>query len=217
MTRVTCSNCSASWDKRTDSMAAWHGRCRACTQKFRASLPGEKEKRSASAKALLSRIGKIRNSGSNPRRGEFNHRWAGGKPTCVDCGKKLTVATATRCRQCYGKSRRGIPRSTEAVIKMRASARRGEDHPNWKGGVRKDAPSRTLTPEHLAWRRSVMRRDLYTCQMCGLTNPRKLRGVFHVDHIKPWLSNPELRLDLSNGRTLCVPCHHQTPTYGRQS
>lgn len=27
---------------------------------------------------------------------------------------------------------------------------------------------------------------------------------------------PELRTELSNGRTLCVPCHKNTETYGRK-
>ena len=35
-----------------------------------------------------------------------------------------------------------------------------------------------------------------------------------ADHIKPYSAHPELRHDLANGRTLCVPCHRKTPTYG---
>ena len=33
-------------------------------------------------------------------------------------------------------------------------------------------------------------------------------------HIKPFADYPDLRFELSNGRTLCVPCHTKTPTYG---
>ena len=35
-----------------------------------------------------------------------------------------------------------------------------------------------------------------------------------ADHVKPWALYPELRYDLDNGRTLCVPCHKKTETYG---
>lgn len=61
------------------------------------------------------------------------------------------------------------------------------------------------------WKKAVFERDNYTCQIC------KTRGVkLEADHIKPYEYFPELRLELSNGRTLCVPCHRQTPTWGRR-
>jgi len=59
------------------------------------------------------------------------------------------------------------------------------------------------------WRTKVFRRDGWTCQDCGA------RGVrLQADHIKPWSTHPDLRLDLDNGRTLCEPCHRATSTYG---
>ena len=33
-------------------------------------------------------------------------------------------------------------------------------------------------------------------------------------HKKKISSYPNLRFDLNNGRTLCVPCHKETDTYG---
>lgn len=39
--------------------------------------------------------------------------------------------------------------------------------------------------------------------------------VLNADHIKPFAYFPELRLELSNGRTLCVECHRKTPTFAR--
>jgi len=55
------------------------------------------------------------------------------------------------------------------------------------------------------WRKSVFERDDYTCQFCGL------RGTYlEADHIKPWAYFPDLRYELSNGRTLCKPCHNTT-------
>jgi len=59
------------------------------------------------------------------------------------------------------------------------------------------------------WRTIVFERDNYTCQMCGVRG-----GHLNADHIKPFAYYPELRLEVSNGRTLCLSCHKETPTYG---
>jgi len=48
-----------------------------------------------------------------------------------------------------------------------------------------------------------------TCKNCG-----ERGGRLNADHIKPFSLFPDLRLKLSNGRTLCVDCHVQTDTYG---
>lgn len=59
--------------------------------------------------------------------------------------------------------------------------------------------------EAAEWRQSVFQRDNFTCQTC------QARGTYlEADHIKPWAYFPELRFELSNGRTLCRPCHDQT-------
>lgn len=55
----------------------------------------------------------------------------------------------------------------------------------------------------------MFERDDFTCQQCG-----KKGGRLQADHILPYSTHPELRLDLNNGRTMCVPCHRATPTYG---
>src|SRR3990167_451091 len=59
------------------------------------------------------------------------------------------------------------------------------------------------------WRKAVFERDDYTCQLCWQRG-----GRLQADHIKPFKRFPELRHVLSNGRTLCEPCHRKTETYG---
>lgn len=55
------------------------------------------------------------------------------------------------------------------------------------------------------WRTAIFKRDDYTCQICGV------RGTYlEADHIKPWAFFPELRFEMSNGRTLCKKCHNKT-------
>jgi hypothetical protein len=43
---------------------------------------------------------------------------------------------------------------------------------------------------------------------CGKTKEK-----LEADHIKPFALFPELRFDISNGRTLCLPCHKLTDNY----
>lgn len=62
--------------------------------------------------------------------------------------------------------------------------------------------------DYRLWREAVFKRDNWRCVQCGA------RGNMHADHIKPYSKFPELRLDVDNGRTMCPPCHRQTPTYG---
>lgn len=61
------------------------------------------------------------------------------------------------------------------------------------------------------WRKGVFERDNYTCQICG-----NIGGKLNADHIKRFSDYPNLRLELSNGRTLCVPCHLKTDTFGNR-
>ena len=69
--------------------------------------------------------------------------------------------------------------------------------------------------KYKAWRTLVFERDNYTCVMCGIKNGLGKTIYLHADHIKPFALFPELRFDINNGRTLCVPCHKKTGTYGR--
>jgi 5-methylcytosine-specific restriction endonuclease McrA len=58
------------------------------------------------------------------------------------------------------------------------------------------------------WRESVFKRDDWTCMWCGQRG-----GDICADHIKPWSTHPDLRYDVSNGRTLCAKCHSKTDTF----
>ena len=80
-----------------------------------------------------------------------------------------------------------------------------DTHPtfgNWKGGITpQDKIDRKRFSETIS--KEVFERDDYTCQIC-LQRGKRL----HADHIKSWYEYPELRFDIDNCRTLCVPCHY---------
>lgn len=98
---------------------------------------------------------------------------------------------------------------------------KGPDHPKWKGTQRLYKRIRK-TQKYADHRQSCFERDDFTCQECGDSPPN-----LHADHIKPFsLIADENNIntldeafgcgelwDLSNLRTLCVPCHKNTDTY----
>ncbi len=85
----------------------------------------------------------------------------------------------------------------------------GDKNPNWKGGITPINKVIRASIPYKQWRTQVFERDNYTCVWCG----NKESGNLNADHIQPFAYYPELRFELSNGRTLCVPCHKTTDTY----
>lgn len=89
----------------------------------------------------------------------------------------------------------------------------GAGHWNWQGGKTPENRRRRNLAEYQVWRKSVFERDDYTCQACGARNGKGTNVYLQAHHIKPWALHPELRLDITNGQTLCTGCHRETDTY----
>lgn len=85
---------------------------------------------------------------------------------------------------------------------------RGAKNGNWRDGASRKNDLIRKSVEYLDWKVQVFIRDGRKCVLCGSTDR------IEADHIKPFSIYPELRFDVSNGRTLCQPCHKQTDTYG---
>ncbi len=91
---------------------------------------------------------------------------------------------------------------------------KGENNPNWKNGSAEKLNLARKTREYRAWRVSVFKRDGFSCVLCGYKSKGTRPSDIHSDHIKPFADHPELRFAIDNGRTLCVPCHKKTDTWG---
>lgn len=63
--------------------------------------------------------------------------------------------------------------------------------------------NRRFIDGYSTWRQAVYERDNYTCQCCGDKKGHNL--VAH--HLYNYKDYPKLRLDVSNGITLCDKCH----------
>lgn len=113
-----------------------------------------------------------------------------------------------------GKKRK--PLTLEHREKLRV-AFSGKNTHLWKGGVTSVNQLIRTSFQYRAWRISVFKRDNYSCTKCGKRSGNGRAVVLHADHIKPFAFFPELRFELSNGRTLCIECHRKTETYARRS
>ena len=154
---------------------------------------------------------------------------------CEQCGKQMPNGTDRFCGiSCAGKWRYQHDDKVRQVIlngRISIEARhkrgistgnywrgrprynlRGDKNPNWRGGTYKTSRHVLMgRVEYKNWRLAVFTRDDYTCQICGVRG-----GVLNADHILPLYTNPELVLDVDNGRTVCVGCHKTLPTTGHK-
>lgn len=106
---------------------------------------------------------------------------------------------------------RNNPRRTSATRSANLSKYIKREYPNgrvgqlagnWRGGITKENHLLRSRQETKCWRVAVFIRDDYTCRGCGVRG-----GWLEADHVKSWAEYPALRWDVSNGRTLCRPCH----------
>lgn len=121
---------------------------------------------------------------------------------------KNPIETSKRMSENNARANLGKKRTIEARIKT-SLALTGENNPNWQGGKEPENNRIRKSLKYQLWRQSILKRDDYTCQIC-----KKYGGKLQVDHIKPFALFRKLRFELSNGRTLCIPCHRKTDTHG---
>lgn len=108
------------------------------------------------------------------------------------------------------------PLSSGLARKYLTPFNKGENHPNWKGGITPLLQRLRFTKEYKEWRSAVFERDNYTCLECGNKG-----GILNADHIETFAklvyeNDLERLKDINNGRTLCVDCHRKVDTYARR-
>lgn len=150
-------------------------------------------------------------------RGYSNKQWESRrycKLTCIKIDRR-TKATCIGCSAIFSQPRHLSKKFCTRKCKEENQvlfARKGPNAPNWQGGITASNNAFRHSKAYRDWRKSVFERDKYTCQICSVVG-----GQLNADHINSFASHPELRLDLDNGRTLCVPCHRTTPTYAKNA
>ncbi len=132
-----------------------------------------------------------------------------GRVSPIKGTRRVTYSTCKHCSKEFNKGRPQLYCSLSCSIE---SGYRGKQisfaKGNKTGWVTSINQRIRGSNEYKKWRKAVFERDDYTCQECNA------RGVeLNADHIKEFAYYPELRFELSNGRTLCVPCHKKTESY----
>jgi hypothetical protein len=144
---------------------------------------------------------------------------------CRSCAQKVRCADPARRAQLSASARRqviaqgGIPNAVHLTSERVRGSRNvnwrrgksGPNHPNWKGGITPESKAARETTAYKEWRAAVFNRDSFTCRSCG-----EKGGRLHAHHVVAFKDDRSLRLELSNGLTLCVPCHKRTHNYGRK-
>lgn len=133
--------------------------------------------------------------------------------------RKMSQETRIKISE-SGKGRKLTPKQKEIAIKnfdpyywkgRHNPNVSGKNNWNWKGGRTSETRRLRTSLEYREWREKVFKRDYWTCRFCG-----KKGHELHAHHIKSWSKFPELRFDVNNGKTSCVPCHEKTESYPKQ-
>jgi len=203
---------------------------------------GQKHSKETKEKMRISHLGKSTwNKGikmskeycqklSSIRKGKPSHR----KGKFLSDETKLKMSISCKERGVIPPNHTGLIRSEETKNKIRMARLgikrpdiSGEKYWNWKGGITELKHSIRESSEYSRWRTKIFKRDGYKCVWGGESHGNELNS----DHIKSFssllrenniktvneaVSCQEL-WNIDNGRTLCVPCHQKTDTYGSKS
>ncbi len=125
---------------------------------------------------------------------------------CSNCGESFMRL------ECKVVGRNHIYCSRKCTNLHNPSLFTGENHPRWNFNLTKE--DRTIArkyPEYREWRLNVFKRDRFACTNCRGNKG----GNIQAHHIINYSDNRELRTEVSNGVTLCEPCHKDFHgTYG---
>ena len=118
---------------------------------------------------------------------------------------------------------KGQTKETNIIIKEMGDKRRGkfkgERHHCWKGGKSTEIKLIRASSEMNDWRKSVFKRDGYTCQYCHDKGKKGHAVILNAHHIKSFAKYPDDRFNIDNAITLCQYCHrlvHSTTVLNQQ-
>jgi len=192
MKTKACEHCGTIFEKQPSMSNSYWEKRKYCTMKCSLANTGIKRGEPLPETWTAKMRGRVSHKKGKPGiGGEDHYNWRGGPAVliCQTCTKEFSV---------YGK------RKNTAKFCSRTCKNVAQDR-----GISSENEKIRKSTEYRNWRTAVFIRDDYTCQICGVRG-----STLHADHIEPFATNPTLRFEISNGRTLCETCHRNTDTYG---
>lgn len=141
---------------------------------------------------------------------------------CPECGGPFSMVTKSGNRRYRTQ---GIPKfcshscratyyAKKGVFGVKEGQKRpeisGPNHPRWNGGYAAErARDGCSMKKYRDWRQDVFDRDDYTCFLCGDRG-----GRLNAHHVLAWAKHKDTQYDVSNGMTLCYPCHIDVHHHG---
>jgi 5-methylcytosine-specific restriction endonuclease McrA len=135
---------------------------------------------------------------------------------CKTCGKKFQdkkwdnklTYCSPECRRNGEWKKKAVAnllfKSGNFTLEIRrklSEAHKGEKSHLWKGGITSQNHLVRSSFEYKSWQQGVLKRDSFTCQICG-----KRGGELRANHIKKFADYPKLRFKPNNGITICRDC-----------
>jgi len=169
-------------------------------------IASKKRMQSPQARKRLSEIMKGKNTGENNPAKRLEVRVKISKASRARSAE-ISAFMRERAKQGLGPpSNKGVPMTETQKKKISQAHKKRWDK---IGRKKRKRYKHSVDSKYIAWRKAVYERDRYACQICGHRGKN-----LQPHHIKSWAKYPELRYEISNGQTLCIPCHKKTDNYG---
>lgn len=197
-----CAVCGTEFHKsNTVSMHTWNTKTKNCSRRCSA-LSGRK-------KTIARNIaGKGRKASNETRL----------KLSLARKGKVSSMKGKTHSEKTKRKIRLSTLKAQTPEVRLKKSlAHRGSKSHNWKGGRMSIKHRMRTNTKYILWRTAVFTRDKFSCTHCGdnkggnleadhIITVENIFNCFKIKTIDQAIDN-FLLWEISNGRTLCKPCH----------
>jgi 5-methylcytosine-specific restriction endonuclease McrA len=135
-----------------------------------------------------------------------------GETKIWNLSKKFQIQPRSRGELLKGREFSISHREALSKSHIASDKRRGDNNPNWRGGVSAQNFLERYKTKYITWRRMVLRHKGNICSACGKNLNERCpccgRATDkHVHHIQEFAENPDFRYSLDNAVVLCESCH----------